>query len=428
MMGNVLITLLRQGGLTALIILALVNRKAELEIGLAYLIIESSMVLRLLAAPYVDVAWRKRFLTRWMGVASLCSVLLLLVPAVGLAGHGEAGLWVLLAVLVAFFSTTFIAAAAWFPLLHAILPASLRGRYFGNMRRAWQLVGFGTVFLSGLALGRDPGIGRFYLVLVPAVILQLGRVWKYAQLPDPPPAQAERNGTAFSSMTSPLGDLSFRRFLGFVILTAVAQAAAVPFVVPFLKSELGFPASLTLFGTGSLGLGSVLSLIWWGRLADRWGARLAFLLGSLISGGAFAVVASVPMYDRGPLVAGTVAFVGLLFAGVGTAGIGIAYTVRLMQMVPQENSSSYLNITQAAFGLAGGLSAALVGALLQWLPARFDLLGWELRTFRALFLVVAMGLGSVLLLRRHLPRMGEPRLRQAGSAAVSRMRSMLPWW
>lgn len=426
MMGNVLFTLLRQGGLTSLLIIALVGRKAELEIGLAFLIIESSMLFRLIAAPHVDVTWRKRFLVRWMGISSVCSALLLVVPAIALAGHEEVGMWALLVVLAAYFFTTHAGAAAWFPLLHTILPPSLRGRYFGNMRMAWQVVGFGAVFLSGAALGRDPGLSRFYLVLVPAVILQFGRVWKYSQLPDPPPAQTRRDGIGWRAMLVPLRDAPYRHFLGFVVLASITLHAVVPFVVPFLKSELDFPASVTLCGTGCLGLGSILSLVRWGRLADRWGTRLVFLLSCSVTAGGFVMVASVPSYRGGALVAGAVAFVALALVGVGTAGTGIAYTVRLMRMVPEANASTYLNMTQAALGIASGLTAAAVGALLRWLPATFDLLSYSLPTFRAFFLLTVLGLAAILALIRFLPRLGEPSLRQAAGTALGRLRRTLP--
>ncbi|MFC1452882.1 hypothetical protein ACFLSJ_06000 [Verrucomicrobiota bacterium] len=419
MMGGILPTLLRQGGLTALVLIALLGRRAELETGLAFLVMQWGMLARVFAAPHVDGTGRRRFLVLWTTVSAGISALLLVVLPAGQTGPSVTAAWALVGLLAVYFLALHTAGAAWFPLLHAFLPASLRGRYFGNMRRWWQMASYGAVFLCGIVLGRDPDMGRFFVVLLPAVLLQFGRAFMYSRLPEGPPPEASTGNRR--RLLVPLRDREFRHFLAFVSLTGLAQHAVLPFVVPFLRSELGFPASLTLYGTACLGLGSVVSLVGWGRLADRHGTRLVFLLGCLLAVASFVTLACVPSYAAGPGRAAVVAVAGLVVSGAGTAGIGIAYTVRLMRMTPERDASPYLNVTQAALGTVAGLAAALTGCLLRWLPEELSFGGMSVSTFRLFFLGAAAWLLVMLVEVRKLPRMGEPGIRRMADATMERL-------
>jgi len=179
-------------------------------------------------------------------------------------------------------------------------------------------------------------------------------------------------------------------------------------VVPFLRTELAFPASTTLYSTAGFGLGSALTLTAWGRLADRRGTRFVFLLGGLVAAGALALVAATPHYGSGPVPAAPCAVAAMLLAGAGTAGVGIAYTVRLMRMAPQRRMATYLNLSQAGIGLTAGLVTASMGALLEALPPTVALGGGPVLTFRLLFAAVGAGLLLVLVRLRRLPLQGEP--------------------
>jgi len=412
MFGAILPTLMRQGGISALLIISLIGRDAEFQIGLAFLVMQWAMLFRLLAAPYVDTAWRRRFLVRWIAGSAVCAALLLVVPVSAEFWDPGGAVWLLLGILAAFFVTMHIGAAAWFPLLSFILPPSLMGRYFGYMRRAWQVASYGAVFLSGLLLGGEPSLYRFYLVLVPAVLLQFGRVFMYARLPDPPPAKTEREGPVWSELARPLVDRGFRPFLIYVAMISVVQHAAVPFIVPFLKSELGFPTSVTLYGTAFFGLGSVLSLVSWGRLADRLGNRVTLLLSLVVTAAALGILALLPHYGAGGAAAMAVAVVGLVLTGVGTAGTGIAYTVRLMHLAPEEHSGPYLNVVQATFGVSGGLTAAIAGFALTRLPEQVALGDASVLTFRLFFAVVALATLALTYGVRRLTPVSERGLQQ----------------
>lgn len=421
MMGAVMPTLMREGGVASLLIIGLQGEDTETLIGLAYLIMQWSMFARVFAAPRVDISWRKHFLQRWLLISSIASISLLFAPFCGWFGAPRLGVWLFLSGLAVYFVTMQTGVTAWFPLLAYIVPSPVRGRYFGNMRRAWQITSFGIVFVSGAMLGRDPGMPKFLIVLLPAVVLQFGRVVAFTRLPDPPPARSTDETFSWRDLLVPLRDPPFVAFVGFTICMAMVQFAAIPFVVPFLRTELHFPAAIALYGSGCFGLGSVLSLVGWGRMADRGGTRLVFLLSGCVAIAALTTIACTPVYEPERLVAVAPAIGGMVLAGVAAAGIGIAYTVRLMRMAPERHASPYLNLCQSAIGLTAGIAAALIGAALGRLPDQVSMLGRPLLTFRLLFIAVSIFLAVVLLALPTLPRLNEPSLRQ-GLASILRRR------
>ena len=409
--GSVFPVLMMSGGLLALLIISILGEDAKLEIGIAIGISKGAMFARLLASPYVDVSWRKRFLVRGMIIAASISLVILLCPILAAAGHARPAAWLLIGSYGAYALALFTTSAAWFPLLLEVLPPRFRGRYFGAMRRGWKTSAFVAVLLSGLLLGRDPTPVRFMIVLVPAVLLQLARVWLFVRLPDPPPARHRSERSVWRDIARPFADAHYRFFALFVVLIAAAEHATLPFVVPFLKATLHFPTSVTLYASTGLTLGSIVSLVGWGRLADRVGNRFVFLAAIGITAVAFALFTLIPDYAVYPVPAFAVAFGGLLLTGVGTAGTGIAYTVRLLHIVPSQHAGPYTNLIQSMIGLVSGVLAVATGFALSRLPAEVAVGGTVLPVLRLYFLFTAGALLVVSLMLRRLPRIAEPRIR-----------------
>lgn len=415
MMGTVLPTLLRTGGVSSLLIIALLGPHSEFHVGLAFLVMQWSMLIRLLASPWVDISRRQRFLVRGMLASSIASIGFLLVPLIGMVGPPRTAVWVFLVFLAVYFLLQSVGSAAWFPLLQYIVPSRLRGRYFGSMRQHWQIISFGAVFLAGMFLGEDPAPAVFALILFPAIILQFGRVAMCARLPDPPPVKSAENGMPFiQRLAQPFRDKKFRGFMMYIALISLAQHSAVPFVVPFLKTSLDFPASYTLYSTAIFGAGSVISLVFWGRLTDQRGNRAVFVLTLAIGAIAFLLLAVTPEYIAGRrFPAMGVAACGMLLAGIATAGIGIAHTVRLMHLAPPSDAGPYLNADQAMIGTISGLAALGAGAVLNYAPPALSLGAMSLSSYRLLFLAVAAGMTILAFRVRRLPRISEPALRSA---------------
>lgn len=410
--GGVLPTLLRSGGVTALLLMALLGGRADFEIGVAFLAMQAAMLMRILVSPRVDEVHARRFLVRGM-FAAACLAGLLLVPLLMAPAHGSIAAWLLIVVLGLYFTTVQSAGAAWFPLLRELVPAPLRGRYFGVMRRAWQCVAFGSVALAGWVLGPDPAPRRFLLLLVPAIALQFLRVALYHRLPERPPVRARGDEKPWLALARPFRDPGFRPFLGYLAIIAALQHAVIPFLAPYLRAVLGFPASVTLYGTACMGMGMVLTLTQWGRIADAWGARLTFLISTLACAAGMVLAACSVPYALSQTAAVACAATGLLLIGAGSAGTGIAYTVRIMHLAPDSHTGPYLNTGIGVVGTVGGVTALCTGALLDALPDTLRLAGAAVHPMRLLFGIAGLLLCVTLFHLRTLPRVAEPRMHHA---------------
>ncbi len=295
-MGAMLEQSLLQGGLLALLILALGGSK--FQAGLGFAINFLAQVMRVVASPWVDVCPRKRFLLLGLGGEALLQCgFLLTIPVVKLFGF-PAAVWFVLAVygvsrLVFQFGT-----AAWFPLLADIVPASLRGRYFGWLRTTWRSTTTMGLLVTGWWLGQDPDIWRFYPVLIIGIALGVGRIVMIVRVAEVHPEAGKQREPVLKNLRRPVGDASFRRFLIFVVLMAGTNALALPYVVPYLKKDLSFPTSWTMYASMGLGVGAVLSLLPWGRLTDRYGNRLTLVCAIAIRSLAYGCFMLTPAFAQ----------------------------------------------------------------------------------------------------------------------------------
>ena len=63
----------------------------------------------------------------------------------------------------------------WFPMLHDIVPVNRRGRFFGRLRALWNTTSLILVLLSGLFIGKNPELWKFYIIFGVAILLLTGR-------------------------------------------------------------------------------------------------------------------------------------------------------------------------------------------------------------------------------------------------------------
>lgn len=163
-----------------------------------------------------------------------------------------------------------------------------------------------------------------------------------------------------------------------------------PFVVPFLKEDLGFPSSVTAYASGALLLGMILGLTPWGRLADRLGNRVVLLANILILSGAFLLMSATPHYASSAAAGVIVAMSAFSLIGVAVGGLGIGHTVRQMYAAPRSSRSSYMAVFFMANGLVGAITSVLAGAMLDHFPASISLAGLDASPIRLFFILVSL--------------------------------------
>jgi MFS family permease len=350
-----------------------------------------SMALTLPFSRLADRAGKRR-----LGGAGLAVSIagFLLLPLAAFAPH-SAEKWLMAGILIFSIGNT-ANGASWFALLSPIVPEEIRGRWFGQMRTAWQTTAI--LFSTGVAalLHRFTDIGFFQLVLVAAGLLMIVRLILYMQIPELEPACPPRDGF-FKTLGAILRFPGYLRFCIYIFLLTFVFAGGG--LLGLLSKEvLGFSDS-QLVMMGNLGaIGSIAGFYLGGRTVDRFGAKPVFLSGHILL---FLTLAGILLRGFLPLPAAvTMGVLSFVCGAIGGAN-GIASTSELLALIPPENKSLSTGFNLTLMAAGASLAGLLNGQLLKMdvLPAQWTLLGHTLSAYDVLlagFMVMTVLMAAAL--------------------------------
>lgn len=260
--------------------------------------------------------------------------------------------------------------ASWLSWMAALVPQRLRGRYFGFRNSAVSLTNLIGVPLLALAVSAWPG-GTFQAygaVLVLGIVLGLislacqffifdvNPMLRHIQVEGSDPAEQSPSWPAFSF----LKDSNFLKFLLYFGIWSFAVNSCAPFFNLYLLDNLAIDVSVvTIYG--SLGASAnMLTLVFWGKLADRVGNRpLLIIVGVLV-----AVTPLLWLEGGTEPIFLWVWFPLLHMLGGGTwAAIDLCINNLQMEVAPLRNQSSYFAIVAAVGGVTGAMGITAGGFL-----------------------------------------------------------------
>ena len=261
----------------------------------------------------------------------------------------------------------------WFSWMAAVVPHRLRGRYFGFRNSATSLITLLGVPLMGLSVsswGADPllGYGIVLLVGVLGGMISLGcqffmvdvnpQLYKKDAENDRLADKKEKQITDFVPLA--LKDSNFLMFILYFSVWTFAVNLSAPFFNIYLLKNLSLDVSLvTIYSSLSSGA-NLLLLMFWGKLADRWGNRPLLIAVGL-------VVAVTPLLWLGTGNYPFAVWVWLpllhLLAGTTLGAIGLCTNNIQMEIASIEQPSTYFAIAAAVSGVAGALGTTAGGFL-----------------------------------------------------------------
>jgi MFS family permease len=313
---------------------------------------------------------------------------------------------------------------AWTAWMGELVPAPIRGRFFGQRMVYLSLSGTVASLAAGLALdafGPRGWRGETLAVLAAiACIAAVVSIWLLViqQAPriavEPPPARDWRTAIA------PVRDAKARALLVYLFGWNAAVGLSASFFSFHMLENLKLGFGLAAAHGIAVAVVRVVSAPVWGRLVDRCGARPVL---GLCSFG----VASIPAIwlfatpDRLWPIAVEAVVAGALWGGHGIAAFHLS-----LGLSPGPRRPFCL----AGFAMAGGvgfaLSSTLAGVLVYTLPSRLDVLGSGWVDIHVLFVLsaIARAAAAGLALRIDEPAARSvPDLVRALIAAVPRARS-----
>ncbi|HEY8554083.1 MAG TPA: MFS transporter [Burkholderiales bacterium] len=315
----------------------------------------------------------------------------------------------LLGCLVLYYAAVGFGAPLWSSLMAELVPAHLRGRFFGRRNQYMHLANFLALVGAGLTLqyfeARDNARLAFALIFGTAAGARLCSAYYLSRMcePDRPsgPVAAEAE-TAFFPHPRLL------RFSCFAAAVMGAVGVSAPFFALYMLKELGMTYFELTLATAAFVVAQFVSLRAWGRLGDLYGNRTLLV----VTG------AALPLLPLPWLLAPGLGAVLLLQAAAGWiwAGFRLAlgnYFFDLMPGGPRPHDWALHNF----LGALGTAAGALLGGTLAGKGGFAALgLGLPLRGIAAALTASAM-LRAVVLLA-FLPRVRETRPVRAFSARI----------
>ncbi|MCB1646753.1 MAG: MFS transporter [Pseudomonadales bacterium] len=187
----------------------------------------------------------------------------------------------LLLSVILYFAGPNLGAPLWSSLMGAVVPESVRGRFFARRTRLSSIASFSALLGAGATLQMFDLAGYtlygFVTIFSIGMLARAYSCWQLGQLYDPPRAgrQApahERDGVpGWKTLRE---NPHFLRFSLFFASMQFAVAISGPFVVVYLLRDLHFSYIELTLNTAASVLMQFLVLSRWGRLSDLFGNRI----------------------------------------------------------------------------------------------------------------------------------------------------------
>lgn len=250
---------------------------------------------------------------------------------------------------------------AWIGWMTDLIPARVRGRYFGfrggMMGGAAMIAGYLGAWLidRGRAAHVEPQTYAGLLVL--AAACGGAGTFLLARQPEPRMLSVSRRSIG-EILRMPLRHTRFRAFAGTWIIWQIGMGIAAPFFTAYGLTALHLSLRTLALMDVIASLTSLLAQPRWGRLADRIGQRKVLMICML-------GVVPLPWF----WIVATPAriwplFVNATMSGALWAGLTMTQTNRLMEQAPAEGRSAYVAAFSAMTALPYMLASLGVGALM----------------------------------------------------------------
>jgi MFS family permease len=303
----------------------------------------------------------------------------------------------------------------WVTWMGDLVPARVRGRYFGQ-RTAFITLGAALATLTTgtfLDQARGSGLTGLGLAALALIACVVGALSTFVMSLKHEPIRRPPSHFEPSRVLQPLRDRPARRLLVYGMAWSAALGLAGPFFSLYLLEDLKLGFTLVALQGSTAALSRMLAAPLWGRLIDRVGAR------PVLSACTLALVLSPFLWVlAGPDCWWPLA-VDALLGGVLLGGHGLAAFALPLAVAPARERPFY----HAAFAMTGGTAFALAsaggGALVQSLPPQLLLLGQPCTALQLLFLTsaAARGLAALLSLRLMAPMPLQPGLAESAQPA-----------
>ncbi len=248
---------------------------------------------------------------------------------------------------------------AWQSMISKIIPAKLRGRYFGAAFSASNLMSGGGALVSGLILERVAAPGNFALCFFLTGLAMMVSFAFLTRTREPDAAPARETSHTPREFWRAMGeilrrDATFRLFIVARILSQVA-AVGLAFFTIYAVRRFAMDAGTAGVMTGVLLIAQLFANPVFGWLGDRYSHRLMFAVGVLLATASAVVALFAPSLGW--------FYVVFALAGIANAGFNPTIYALTVEFGSSAERPYYIGLANSLVAPATLLAPILGGAL-----------------------------------------------------------------
>jgi len=345
---------------SVLTLLAIKLGAQEFFIGLINSVLSAALIFSLLTISAMEKFGKKKVLIIGFAFAAFFILPLFSLPYINHHFRAYVGLTLLFTVTVLRAAANSMGGVGWLPILQDVVPSKITGKFFANIRTFWQSTWLVSLLCIAYLLRKDdPQWWRFQIVFAVGAIAYVIRVFAILPMSQKridtqkakPLAIRHRFKEAFAQP-------SIRIFLSYIFFYLLAASMAEPFKIKLLK-DFGYGYGFILTANASVCLGAIISLRFWGKIADKFGNRPVFSISHV----GMITVSLLWILVEPSIFGSSLIFVLYFASSIFNSANGIAQTRYMLHSVPADKQY-FINIIQIVVGCAMAAGPLLAGIFL----------------------------------------------------------------
>lgn len=346
-----------------------------------------SLIMFILSVPFAFYA--DKYGKKKIGILGMILTCLgfILITLAGYFNQHTAFLMIILGIIT--FSVGFSGVlAGWFALLSPLVPESIRGSFFGNLRVTWQIFAIACSFIITFILELNASLTMYQLMLAFFTVLLVIQIFLYLKIPEIEKSDPDETSIAhiLSSILIVPGYLPFCAYC-FLLMLATG---AWPVTLGLLEKNVLLFSDDTIVHMGTLlFIGSLVGFYIGGKMVDKFGTKLVFLV---VHFSYFTFLLIVAFRDLVP-VSMPVYFSFITFnLGLTQAASSIALTSEMMALAPRENKSVMFSICSSLQFGGAAISGVISGKIIEYgvLSKNWTMMNLKLSNYDTLLLFSAI--------------------------------------
>lgn len=259
------------------------------------------------------------------------------------------------------FLTSMIAGQAsgviWTSLMADVVPASLRGKYFGIRNTVhWGFV-CATLLLGGMLMDWLPGAKGFTILYIISACCVVWNGWVLTRFPNPP-FQPSESGASMRMLFRPLQDKTFLAATLFISVFILVQNIVIPLFSYIMLEVIQFSATKVTTIIMIQNLVMMASYYVWGVLNGRYStSRLLIWVFPIIA------ISCILWSGMAIMPALLILLVAHGLLGIGLAGYNLLMFNYLIGDTPKSERPMYIGVFSALTGISGFIGPIVGGGL-----------------------------------------------------------------